>query len=67
MNEYGLEGTCFFWHLHARYLMHQRIPNDILHSRSLSSTDDEPRWLIALISDTGMTGLAKKDFQKDIP
>ncbi len=51
------------------------IPDDICNSsRSGIETDDEARWLVALISDTGMrlseaAGLSKEDIHldEDIP
>ena len=60
MSEYGLEGTNAF---SGTYMpdrsdasTRRPIPNDILKliQEACRSTDDEPRWLIALISDTGM-------------
>ena len=76
MSEYGLEGTNAF---SGTYMpdksdasIRRPIPNDILKliQEACQSTDDEPRWLIALISDTGMrlaesAGLAKEDIHLD--
>ena len=80
MSEYGLEGTNAF---SGTYMpdksdasIRRPIPNDILKliQEACQSTDDEPRWLIALISDTGLrlaeaAGLAKEDIHldEDIP
>jgi integrase len=48
------------------------IPNDILKiiQRTCQTSNDEPRWLVALISDTGMrlseaAGLSKGDIYLD--
>ena len=48
------------------------IPNDILEiiQRTCQTSKDEPRWLVALISDTGMrlseaAGLSKGDIYLD--
>ena len=80
MSEYGPEGTNAF---SGTYMpdksdasIRRPIPNDILKliQEACQSTDDEPRWLIALISDTGLrlaeaAGLAKEDIHldEDIP
>ena len=54
----------------------QPIPTDKLRviQKACQTTDDEPRWLVALISDTGMrlseaAGLAREDvvLDADIP
>jgi hypothetical protein len=80
MREYGIKGTNAF----SGTFMPDRpdastrrpIPNEILKviQKQCQSTDDEPRWLVALISDTGMrlseaAGLAREDIvlNADIP
>ena len=72
MREHGIEGTNAF----SETFMpespdaspRQPIPNDILRiiQQQCQSTDDEMRWLVALLSDTGMrlseaAGLLKDD------
>jgi len=80
MREYGIKGTNAF---SGTFMPdkpdaspRQPIPNDILKviQDRCQSTDDEMRWLVALISDTGMrlaeaTGLLKEDIKidSDIP
>ena len=77
IREYGLEGSNAF----SGTYMPERddaspsrkpIPNDILQliQRRCMETDDEARWLVALISDTGMrlseaAGLSKEDVHLD--
>ena len=60
IREYGLEGTNAF---SGTYMpdgfdtpKRKPIPNDILKviQRACQTSNDEPRWLVALISDTGM-------------
>jgi integrase len=80
MREHGIKGTNAF----SSTFMPDRpdssprqpIPDEILRiiQRHCQSTDDEARWLVALISDTGMrlaeaAGLAKDDihFNEDTP
>jgi len=80
MREYGIKGTNAF----SGTFMPDRpdssprqpIPDEILRiiQRHCQSTDDEARWLVALISDTGKrlaeaAGLAKDDihFNEDTP
>jgi integrase len=80
MREYGIKGTNAF---SGTYMPdkpdaspRQPIPNDILKAiqNQCRSTDDEMRWLVALISDTGMrlseaVGLLTEDIKigSDIP
>jgi integrase len=80
MREYGIKGTNAF---SGTFMPdkpdaspRQPIPNDILKviQKHCQSTDDEMRWLIALLSDTGMrlseaAGLLKADIYlcADIP
>ncbi len=76
MREYGIKGTNAF----SGTFMPDRpdastrrpIPNEILRviQKQCQSTDDEVRWLVALISDTGMrlseaVGLSKQDIHLD--
>jgi integrase len=80
MREYGIKGTNAF----SGTFMPDKpdasprhpIPNDILKviQDRCQSTDDEMRWLVALISDTGMrlseaAGLLREDIRvgEDIP
>ena len=72
IREYGLEGTNAF---SGTYMpdgfdtaKRKPIPNDILKiiQSQCQTSNDEPRWLVALISDTGMrlseaAGLSKVD------
>jgi len=76
MREHGIEGTNAF---SGTFMPEgpdssprQPIPNDILRiiQNQCRSTDDEIRWLVALISDTGMrlaeaVGLSKEDIYLD--
>jgi len=76
IREYGLEGTNAF---SGTYMpdgfdtpKRKPIPNDILKviQRACQTSNDEPRWLVALISDTGMrlseaAGLSKGDVYLD--
>ena len=76
IREYGLEGTNAF---SGTYMpdgfdtpKRKPIPDEILKviQSKCQITDDEPRWLIALISDTGMrlseaNGLSKDDIHLD--
>ena len=77
IREYGLEGSNAF---SGTYMpdrddaspSRKPIPNDILQliQKRCMETDDEARWLAALISDTGMrlseaAGLSKEDVQID--
>ena len=74
MREYGIKGTNAF---SGTFMPdkpdaspRQPIPNDILKviQRHCQSTDDEARWLVALLLDSGMrlaeaAGLSKEDIQ----
>ena len=76
IREYGLDGTNAF---SGTYMpdgfdtpKRKPIPDEILKviQSKCQITDDEPRWLIALISDTGMrlseaAGLSKDDIHLD--
>ena len=76
MREYGIKGTNAF---SGTFMpdrpdasARQPIPNDILKviQNRCQSTDDEMRWLVALISDTGMrlaeaVGLSRADIYLD--
>ena len=73
IREYGLDGTNAFsgTYMPDRFDASKRkpIPDEILKviQSKCQITDDEPRWLIALISDTGMrlseaAGLSKMMF-----
>ena len=76
IREYGLDGSNAFA---GTYMPHQSdapkrqpIPIDILKviQKRCQSTDDEARWLVGLISDTGMrlseaVGLSKEDIHID--
>ena len=80
IREYGLDGTNAF---SGTYMpdgfntpKRRPIPDEILKviQSKCQTTDDEPRWLIALISDTGMrlseaAGLFKDDihFDEEVP
>ncbi len=72
MREHGIEGTNAFSGTFMpespNASQRQPIPNDILRviQKQCQSTDDEMRWLVALLSDTGMrlseaAGLLKDD------
>ena len=78
IREYGLEGNNAF---SGTYMpdrddaspSRKPIPNDILQliQKRCMETDDEARWLVALISDTGMrlseaAGLSKEDIHLDV-
>ena len=77
IREYGLDGSNAF---SGTYMPHQSdapkrqpIPIDILKviQKRCESTDDEARWLVGLISDTGMrlseaAGLSKEDIHIDV-
>ena len=77
IREYGLDGSNAFA---GTYMPHQSnapkrqpIPIDILKviQKLCQSTDDEARWLVVLISDTGMrlseaVGLLKEDVHIDV-
>ena len=76
MREHGIEGNNTFSGTfmpdRGDALTRQPIPTDKLRTiqRRCQTTDDEPRWLVALISDTGMrlseaAGLAKEDIVLD--
>tara|TARA_A100001015_G_scaffold114755_1_gene127404 strand:+ start:209 stop:1183 length:975 start_codon:yes stop_codon:yes gene_type:complete len=76
MREHGIEGTNAF---SGTFMPEspdasprQPIPNDILRviQKQCESTDDEMRWLVALLTDTGMrlseaAGLTKADVHLD--
>jgi integrase len=80
IREYGLDGANAF---SGTYMpdgfdtpKRKPIPNDILKviQRACQTSNDEPRWLVALISDTGMrlseaAGLCKGDvyLDKEVP
>ena len=80
MREHGIEGSNAF---SGTFMpdkgdtsTRQPIPKDKLRTiqQRCQTTDDEPRWLVALISDTGMrlseaAGLAREDIvlDADIP
>ena len=78
MREHGIEGSNAF----AKTYMPDRddsqdrqpVPQDklIILQKACQETDDEMRWLLALISDTGMrlseaAGLARDDIMLDGP
>ena len=76
MREHGIEGSNAFSGTfmpdRGDASTRQPIPTDKLRSIQLrcQTTDDEPRWLVALISDTGMrlseaAGLARDDIVLD--
>ena len=76
IREYGLDGSNAFsgTYMPDRHDAPKRkpIPVEILKviQSECQSTDDEPRWLVALISDTGMrlseaAGLSKDDIHLD--
>ena len=76
IREYGLGGPNAFSGTYMPDRLHapkrKPIPNEILRviQNKCQITDDEPRWLIALISDTGMrlseaAGLSKDDVHLD--
>ena len=80
IREYGLDGTNAFsgTYMPDRFDIPKRkpIPNDILKiiQSQCQISNDEPRWLVALISDTGMrlneaAGLSKNDvhLDEDVP
>jgi len=80
IREYGLDGSNAFsgTYMPDGYDTPKRkpIPNDILKviQRACQTSNDEPRWLVALISDTGMrlseaAGLCKGDvyLDKEVP
>ena len=80
MREHGIEGSNAFSGTfipdRGDASTRQPIPTDKLRTiqRRCQTTDDEPRWLVALISDTGMrlseaAGLARRDIvlDADIP
>ena len=80
MREYGIEGSNAFSGTfmpdRGDASTRQPIPTDKLRiiQQRCQTTDDEPRWLVALISDTGMrlseaAGLARDDIvlDEDIP
>ena len=80
MREHGIEGSNAFSGTfmpdRGDASTRQPIPTDKLRviQQRCQTTDDEPRWLVALISDTGMrlseaAGLAKEDIvlDADIP
>ena len=76
MREYGIEGSNAFSGMfmpdRGDASIRQPIPADKLRTiqQRCQTTDDEPRWLVALISDTGMrlseaAGLAREDIVLD--
>ena len=76
MREYGIKGTNAFSGTFMPDRLdtspRQPIPNDILRviQKQCESTDDEMRWLVALLTDTGMrlseaAGLTKADVHLD--
>ena len=76
MREYGINGTNAFSETfmpdRADASPRQPIPNEVLRviQNRCKSTDDEMRWLVALISDTGMrlseaAGLLREDIKID--
>ena len=76
MREHGIEGTNAFSGTFMpespNASQRQPIPNDILRiiQQQCQSTDEEMRWLVALLSDTGMrlseaAGLLKDDINLD--
>ena len=80
MREHGIEGSNAFSGTfmpdRGDASTRQPIPTDklITIQQRCQTTDDEPRWLVALISDTGMrlseaAGLAREDIvlDSDIP
>ena len=80
MREHGIEGSNAFSGTfmpdRGDASTRQPVPTDKLRTiqQRCQTTDDEPRWLVALISDTGMrlseaAGLARKDIvlDADIP
>ena len=80
MREHGIEGSKAFSGTfmpdRGDASTRQPIPTDKLRviQQRCQTTDDEPRWLVSLISDTGMrlseaAGLAREDIvlDADIP
>ena len=76
MREHGIEGSnafsVTFMPDRGDASKRQPIPTDKLRviQKACQTTDDERRWLVALISDTGMrlseaTGLAREDIVPD--
>ena len=77
MREHGIEGSNAFSGTfmpdRGDASTRQPIPTDKLRTiqQHCQTTDDEPRWLVALISDTGMrlseaAGLAREDIVLDV-